>query len=128
MANTTYVDRYITDGKKEVISLHNIYDTVLVGDINDENHIYRIPIDDFFLKHKAELESTIQWYTVPESMFYKPKLLSLELYGTTELWLALLRVNGFKNVTEFCYPIIKVYNPNMLKEIMKVFFKRERKI
>lgn len=128
MPDVTYIDRYINDGQKAVISMKNLFDTILVGDANNEEHIYRIGINDFFLKHRSELESIIQWYSVPESMFYKPKLLSLELYGTTELWLSLLRVNNMKNVTEFHLPIIKVYNPYALKEIIKVFFKREKKM
>ena len=60
-------------------------------------------------------------------MFYKPKMLSYELYGTTELWLAILRANNMKNISEFHYPIIKVYQPDRLKELIKVFFKREDK-
>lgn len=128
MANITYIDKYINDGNKAVISMKNLYDTILVGNEDDEDHIYRIAIDDFFIKHRRELEDIVQWYSVPESMFYKPKLLSEQLYGTTELWLALLRANDMRNVTEFCYPIIKVYNPTALKEIIKVFFKREKKM
>lgn len=128
MPDITYIDRYINEGEKAVLSMKNFYKTILVGDINQEDHIYRIGISDFFLDHRKDLEKIIQWYNIPESMFYKPKLLSLELYGTTELWLSLLRVNDMKNVTEFHLPIIKVYNPDAIKEIIKVFFKREKKM
>ena len=126
MPDITYIDRYINDGQRAVVSMRNLYDTVLVGD--DSDHIYRTGIDDFFLSHRRELDSIIQWYNVPESMYYKPKMLSLQLYGTTELWLSLLRVNNLRNITEFHYPIIKVYSPNDLNELMKIFFKRERKM
>lgn len=126
MPDVTYLDKYINDGKHAVLSMHNLYESVLVGD--DSDHIYRTGIDDFFLIHRRELESIIQWYNIPETMYYKPKMLSLQLYGTTELWLSLLRVNNLRNITEFHYPIIKVYSPNDLKELMKIFFKRERKM
>lgn len=127
MIDTTYIDQYINDGKRETISLNNLYDTILIGDADDDTKIFRIPTNDFFLKHRKELESSLIFYSIPETMFYKPKLLSLELYGTTELWLALLRANNMKNVTEFHYPYIKVYDPDRLKELIKIFFKREGK-
>lgn len=127
MPDITYVDQYINDGKKAVISLNNIYDTILVGDEDNDENIFRIPIDDFFLKYRKELEECKQYYTIPSTMFYKPKLLSYELYGTTELWLALLRANNMRNTSEFHYPLIKVYNPDRLKELIKIFFKREEK-
>ena len=60
-------------------------------------------------------------------MFYKPKMVSMELYGTTELWLSLLRVNEMTNITEFHQPLIKVYNPDQVKELITIFFKREGK-
>lgn len=127
MPDTTYIDQYINDGKKSTISLNNLYDTILVGDENDDTNIFRIPTNDFFLKYRRELEESLQFYSIPQTMFYKPKLLSYEIYGTTELWLAILRANNMRNTSEFHYPLIKVYNPDRLKELIKVFFKREKK-
>ena len=63
------------------------------------------------MKYQDELSKAIQLYNIPEAMYYNPKMLSLTLYGTTELWLGLLRVNNMKNVTEFHKPFIKIYNP-----------------
>ena len=122
------MDEYIKDGNLAVLSLKNFYQTILTSDINDREHIIRIPIDDFFLKYRRELEPTIQIYNIPDMYFYKPKALSLELYGTTELWLALLRVNRMRNITEFCQSIIQIYNAGMVKELIGIFFKREGKI
>ena len=127
MPDTTYIDQYINDGKKSTISLNNLYDTILVGDENDDTNIFRIPTNDFFLKYRRELEESLQYYSIPQTMFYKPKLLSYEIYGTTVLWLAILRANNMRNTSEFHYPLIKVYNPDRLKELIKVFFKREKK-
>jgi len=128
LPNTTYVDGYIRDGQQAVLGLKNFYDTLLVSDVDNRNHVFRIPIRDFFLKYRHELENATQHYGVPESQYYKPKTLSLELYGTTEVWLALLRLNGMKNITEFCEPIIRIYTPGELKRLINIFFKREGKI
>jgi len=123
----TYINEFIADGQKASISLKNLYDTILIGDADNLEHIYRMPIGDFFTKYREQLIPTIQWYSLPQHMFYKPKMVSMELYGTTELWLALLRVNSMTNITEFHQPMIKVYNPDQLKELITIFFKREGK-
>ena len=128
LPDTTYMDEYIKNGQFAVLSLKNFYDTMLVSDIDNKNHVFRIPIDDFFLKYRHQLEDAIQYYSVPDSCFYKPKTLSLKLYDTTEMWLALLRLNCMRNVTEFCESIIKVYNPGDVKRLINIFFKREGKI
>ena len=124
LPNITYIDKYISDGKKETLSLTNFYDTILVGDIDNPDHIFKIAIDDFFVKYRNQLDSIVQYYSVPQSMFYKPKTVSYELYGTTELWLSILRLNNMRNITEFHQPIIKVYNAESLKELIDIFFKR----
>ena len=126
--NTTYVDSYISEGQKEVLSLKNFYDTVLTADVNNPTHIIRIPIADFFVKYRKELEPAIQYYNVSDRYFYQPKTLALDLYGTTEMWLSLLRVNNMRNITEFQLPVIKIYNPTDVKELINILFKREGKL
>ena len=125
LPNITYIDTFIEDGHKSVISLRNFYETMLVGDIDDRDHIFRIPVYDFFIKYRQELSECIQYYNLPESFFYRPKSLSLELYDTTEMWLAILRLNGMKSIIEFNQGLIKVYNPHDVKELINIFFKRE---
>ena len=126
--NITYIDTYIGEGTSASISLHNIFDSILVGDGNNPNHIYRVPINDFFLTHRDELRSIETIKRLPETLYYKPKYVSMSLYGTTELWLSLLRVNRMRDTSEFCKPIIKVYEPNQLIELLKIYFKREDKM
>lgn len=125
LPNATYMDTFISDGNKSTISLKNLYETMLIGDNDNPNHIYRVPWNDFFIKYKDQLDQITSYYSVPESRFYKPKMVSYELYGTTELWLGLLRLNNMRNTSEFYHPIIKVYNPYQIKEFIDIFFKRE---
>lgn len=124
----TYIDRFIQTGKKETMSLKNFYDTILIGDSAEGDNAFRIPIGDFFLNHHTELKPSLQIYTCSTDFYYQPKFLSLQLYGTTELWLALLRANGLKSICQFHYPFIKVYEPSKAIEIIKTFFKREDKM
>ena len=128
MANLTYIDDFINDGKKDTRSLSSFYDTMLITDVNNPDHIYRIPINDFFLKYKDELEAIKNIYVLSQDMFYKPKALSLKEYGTTEYWLAILRANKMKSVYEFHRPMIYMYEKNAFEELIKEFFKREGKL
>ena len=128
LPNLTYIDSYISDGQTAVMSLKNFYDSVLVSDIDNRDHVFQIAYDDFFLKYKYQLETIVVEYNLPERYFYKPKTASLELYGTTEMWLGLLRLNNMRNITEFCQPNIKVYSPGDFKDMVSIFFKREGKV
>ena len=127
MPNVTFIDQYIKDGEKETIKLPNLYDTALISNAS-KDHFFRIPTSDFFIKYRDELSHIIRYITVPEKAFYKPKIISLEYYGTTELWLSILRVNGMKSIIEFNLPVIAIYDPDGLKELISIFFKREKKI
>ena len=124
----TYLDSYISDGQKAVMSLKNFYDTMLVSDVDNRDHIIRVPIDDFFVKYYHQLTKIVEIYELPQRYFYKPKMVSLELYETTEVWLGLLRLNNMKNITEFHEPLIYVYRPGDFKNLVSIFFKREGKI
>lgn len=121
----TYIDQFIEDGEKSTLMLRNFYETILVTNPDDETDMFRSPLNDFFIKYRDALADAEQFYSLPQSLFYKPKQLSYALYGTTELWLALMRLNGFRNITEFHMPIIKIYNPAELLELVTIFFKRE---
>lgn len=125
--NPTYIVDSIAEGNKAINSLKNFSDTVLLKNYSNDR-IIRIPTDDFFSKYKDELYETVELYNVPMKNLFKPKSVSFDIYQTTELWLALMRLNNFRNITEFDQQIIKIYNPAGLKELINIFFKREKKI
>jgi hypothetical protein len=126
MADITYIDQYIKDGLRDPISMGNFYDSILIGE-DSSDKLFRVPLTDFFIKYHKELNEIKQMYQVPEEMFYKPKMLSYTVYGTTELWLAILRANNMKSTCDFHYPYIWMYNPDRLKDLIKTFMKREGK-
>ena len=127
-ADVTFVDKYIRDGQSAPFSLKKFYDTILVTREDNRSDIYRIPLYDIFIRYREQFDDCVQLYSITEKYFYKPKTLSLELYDTTEMWLALLRLNCMRNISEFTENIIKVYNPVDIKELIEIFLKREKKI
>ena len=117
----TFIDDFIKNGQTETFSLKNFYETKLITNGN-RDHYY-----DFFLEHYKEFEKEIQFYSLSQHMFYRPKTLSYDIYGTTEMWLPILHVNEMISVAEFHKPIIKVYNPNTIFDLISIWFKREGK-
>lgn len=51
---------------------------------------------------------------------YRPKYLSLKLYGYTDLWHLILWINNMTSMTQFDKKIIYVYDPDALEIIEKI--------
>lgn len=49
---------------------------------------------------------------------FKPKKLSYDLYGTTELWSVLLELNGLNSIIEFDLERVKVYEPSTFMKLL----------
>lgn len=128
LSNVTYLDQYILDGYNQPEALRKIYDTMLITSEQDRTDIFRVPLYDVFLNHYEEFAENSYTYPLPEICHYRPKMMSYSLYGTTELWVGLLRLNKMRSIVEFNTPQIEIYNPSTVKELLNIFFIRERKI
>lgn len=126
MPNVTFIDQYISDGRKELVRQENLKTTALICD-ESLSSFYRTTFDDFFIQHHTELRQSLMLCRIPLEMYYRPKSVSKQIYGTVELWPALLRANDMKSIADFHYPIINVYAPMRLKQLIDVYFKRDGK-
>ena len=61
----TFINSFISEGEQATISLHNLFETKLVTDIDDGSKIYRTTFDDFFLRHRDELNQLLQLQKAP---------------------------------------------------------------
>ena len=104
------------------ISYRNLHTNIHIQNaVNDE--IIKIPYKSitrdyatFFEKCSVVLPMT---HEDRARYKYKPKLLSFDLYDTTELWHALLELNNFKSVADFTLEKdIKVYVPSDFRKIL----------
>lgn len=63
--------------------------------------------------------------TLSESEYLKyrfqPKLLSLDMYGTIELWSAILQLNNMVSVTEFTQKKIKLFTMDIFHLLNEIF-------
>lgn len=72
-------------------------------------------------KYRSELESLINVVTLTTSEYnkykYNPKLLSYDIYGTTEMWGTILDLNQLHSTTEFYINPVKLYQKGIMNYI-----------
>lgn len=115
-----YIANYESESlNKDKLQLKEVYTK------NNKNII--VPDCNIFTEYKEDLESIIKTYTMSDSekikWAYNPKLLSYELYGTTEFWFLILSINELHSATEFNINPIKIFDtslPNILGRILNL--------
>ena len=63
-----------------------------------------------------------------EKYKFKPKSLSMDLYGTTELWSAILRINDIISISEFSLKKIRLFTTDILSVLNEVLILEEGNI
>ena len=113
------------------ISYRTLHPTVLLHD-HDSNRTIRIPFSSIVNKYKDFLSNIIMSISLndeeQEMYMYKPKLLSEDLYGTTELWDTILILNDCPSVIDFKPKVINIYDPTELKVILNEIMLIEEEI
>lgn len=114
------ITKQISNIKSYEISYRTLHTKAIVNDYITGDSI-GIPFMNIIDKYKdnlipiiteAELTDTEQ-----RDYMYQPKKLSEYLYGTTELWFELLRLNHAPSISDFKPGnIIKIYDPDSFKE------------
>lgn len=120
MAYYATISELINSVKDMEVSYRNLHTNIYIKN-NDE--IIKIP-------YKSILKDYLNFFkdTLVESDFsvseihkykFKPKKLSYDLYGTTELWSALLEVNNMMSIIDFTLDKpIKVFEPKSFKKLL----------
>ena len=119
----TQIPSTITEQVEEIKNLEISYRVLHpFADMYDEstNRNILFPFSSVITKYKDFLYNIITTVTLNEAeqLYYqfKPKLLSEDLYDTTELWDTLLILNNYVSVSEFKPKVLKVYDPERFKE------------
>jgi len=81
-------------------------------------------------KYMPVLNKYIYEWTMPYEEYtkykYQPKRLSLELYGTIELWSALLSINHVYSISGFDLQTIRIFDPaEIMSVIEEILIKEE---
>lgn len=116
MAFYATIQELIDSAKDMEISYRNLHTNVYIK--NKEDTI-KIPYKSIIKEYLPFLQNTVLTLelTPPEVSLYrfKPKKLSYDLYGTTELWGALLELNQMYSIIEFDREKYKVFDPRGFK-------------
>lgn len=120
------VDELIQQIKTADISYRNLHTPVFIrytdrytGDMDT----YKIPYKSVIGDYMPVLRSTAILVNFDEreatKYKFKPKMLSNDLYGTTELWSALLELNYFVSIIDFRLDKpIRVFDPQLFKNYL----------
>ena len=66
---------------------------------------------DIFLQNTYKI-------TLPNYLKYRPELLCKEMYGTTDLWYIILKLNGMYSHIEFKNKYVKIIDPNVVEKVI----------
>ena len=110
----------ISNIKSYEISYRTLHTNVVVNDYTTGDSII-IPFMNIIDKYKDNLTDIIIEVELTDidqrDYMFQPKKLSEYLYGTTELWFELLRLNHAPSISDFKPGnTIKVYDPDRFKE------------
>jgi len=90
------------------------------SEIYNYNNTITLFSPHIFNIYKNLLSVYMDTITLDEKYFYKPELLSFDIYGTPDLWYLILWTNDISTVTEFSKSEIKVINDKGLDKINTV--------
>lgn len=108
----------VEDAKALDISYRTLHPAAVIVDGHTGRSI-QFPFSSLINKYKDFLHEIIIEFELSleeqEIYMFNPKMLSEDLYGTTELWDVLLILNNMTSVIEFKPTKVKVYDHNRFK-------------
>lgn len=112
------IQELIDQVEKKEISYRNLHTTFCIRQ-NDE--VIQVPYKSMIREYMDLMENDAIKVSLPDDEVriykYKPKKLSYDLYGTTELWAAILELNKMYSTMDLtCEKPFLVFNPETVKE------------
>lgn len=120
------IEELIEAGKSVDLSYRNLHTPVYIRHtdrLTGEQDTFVIPYKSITLDYMSELRDCIVELPLGEvertKYRYKPKRMSNDLYGTTELWHALLEANNIFSLIDFTLEKpVKVFEPKRCKTLI----------
>lgn len=115
------VPEQVSLAKDMEISYRTLHPSLVISNVKDDD-VIRVPYSSIINKYKDFLSTIVVEIKLDDAMrekyMYKPKMVSNELYGTTELWSEILILNNAYSVIEFKPRVLKCYDPNRFKSFI----------
>ncbi len=131
MYDHTHMLNSIADSREAEICAKNLSALATIYD-KASGETIRIPYSSLLNKYRDFLSSSVVLTALTDGELrlyqFSPKRLSSKLYGTTELWSDLLQLNGMISLLEFNRPVIKIYSPSAINDLLNEILIMEGKI
>lgn len=119
MAYYSTIKELIESVNTEEISYRNLHTDAY---IRNKGEIIKIPYKSLIREYMPFFRScVIEGKLNSDEMYkykFKPKRLSYDLYGTTELWSALLELNNMISLLDFNTDTVKLFEPREFKRLL----------
>ena len=83
-------------------------------------------------KYRYFLQSKIKLIELTDNEYlkykFKPKMLSADFYGTTELWSSIMRINNLMSITEFTLKKLKLFTSDIMTVLNEILIIEEKNI
>ena len=116
--DTYTLEEFIELRDSDTYTYYNL--SILFRSLDDEGIIY--PLKNILFDYLDELKAPAKKVVLDDAQYlkykYKPKLLSYELYGSTELYFILLLLNGTLNIKDFNKKKFYALIPSDLAELL----------
>ena len=122
MGRNSTITEYISDYNSEELQSSAFF-LKQVLDIKTNKKII-VNFNNLILKYMPELKDLKQKIELSDTEYakykYNPKLLSFDLYGTTELWFMILELNELYSVTQFDSKTIYLFKSNIVDKMIRI--------
>lgn len=112
---------FIDDYKIDTITLDRLYLKEVEVSLNKKMILLG---DDILSKYRGEFDEYIGKITLTPAekrkWHYNPKVMSYDLYGTTEFWFLLLELNEIRSITEFNMNPVKYFTTDITDKINRI--------
>ena len=111
----------VDDIEKREISYRTLHPSYRLTNLQDQS-VIELPYRSITNRFKTYLLACLVRFQLTEEeqedYRFQPKKLSQDLYGTTELWADLLKLNNAVSITDFKPDYVTVYDPHKFKEYL----------
>ena len=115
------ITQFISKYNADTFRYNTLYQKQVV---QPEDRKLTIPWDGLLSKYRNELSQYERTYTFTDEEYakyaYNPKRLSYDLYGTTEFWDLILRLNELYSTSDFDLRTLKLYSGGFYSAITSI--------
>ena len=120
------IEDEIYSARLSKINLDNISNHIKFS-LNDEDSLI-VSNYEILKKYENVLYGKSIFIQISKDYYYRPEMISLKLYNTTELWYLILFLNKLETSDKLEYDVIRVLDPDSLNALLEMINSEQKKI